>query len=149
MKINDIIKERVEVKKIDWNSDPDIGWFLETDPCRIYYGTDINDVETILEKGIFADDDGYVKCAMEPHTAHYHATPLTESVDDNVRVIFVVDIPQDFSTANPLYTEFDKEKDLYENWGKSDVEFYALTDIYVPKHIPAKFIKGYMIKNDC
>lgn len=147
MKIGDIVKEHIAVKKLDWVQDPDIGWFLESNPCRVYYGAHQDDVADIMENGIFADDDGYVKCAIEPHTAHFHATPLTESVENDKRVVFVIDIPQEFSKANPLYTEFDKEKNLYESWGKSDAEFYALTDISVPKHIPVKYIKGYMVKN--
>jgi len=148
MKITELIKERVDVNKIDWVDDPSIGWILESSPCRIYYGAQHDDLVSIMENGIYASDDGYVKCSMEPRTAHFQATPLTESIDNDNRVVLVIDIPESFSAANPLYTDFDREKDLYESWGKSDSEFYALYDISVPKHIPVEYIKGYMIKND-
>ena len=62
----------------------------------------------------------------------------------------VVDLPQGFTTKNPIFTENDKvtNKELYEGWGKSDVEYYALVEVFVPKYIPVNYIKGYMVKND-
>ena len=123
---------------------------MDFDPLRIYYGTSENEVANILENGIYADESGYVKCALEPYTAHYHAMPLLETYDKDNRVVFVIDIPTNHSTNNPLYIESgpSTDKDLYESWGKSDVEFYALVDVTTPKHIPISCIKGYMVKDD-
>ena len=149
MKISDLVTEQVKTKKIDWAEDPTIGWFMDHDPLRVYYGASESDVANILENGIYADESGYVKCALEPYTAHLHAMPLLETYDKDNRVVFVIDIPTNQSTSNPLYVEKGSatDKDLYESWGKSDVEFYALVDIKTPKHIPVNFIKGYMIKD--
>lgn len=149
MKTFDLISEHTTTKKIDWIDDPSVGWFLESNPCRLYVGVHEDDILDILENGIFADDDGYIKCALEPYTAYFHAMPLTESVTDDKRAIVVVDLPQSFTVNNPIYTESDRvmNKDLYEHWGKSDVEYYALVDVFVPKHIPVNYIKGYMVKN--
>jgi hypothetical protein len=38
-------------------------------------------------------------------------------------------------------------KDAYLSWkqqGKSDQEYYAITEIRIPKHLDAKYIKGIM-----
>ena len=150
MKISQLVTEHVKAKKLDWIEDPVIGWFMESDPVRVYYGANESDVADILENGIYADENGYVKCALEPYTAHHHAMPLTETYDKDNRVVFVIDIPTNHTTHNPLYIKDQAatNKDLYESWGKSDVEFYALVDVESPKHIPVSYIKGYMIKND-
>ena len=150
MKTFDLVSEQTTSKKLEWTDDPSIGWFLESNPCRLYIGANEDNISDILENGIFADDDGYIKCALEPHTAHFNAMPLTESVSDDKRVIVVVDLPQGFTTKNPIYTENNKvtNKELYEGWGKSDVEYYALVEVFVPKYIPVNYIKGYMVKND-
>ena len=150
MKSTDLFVSRPTTKKIEWESDPSIGWFMESNPFRVYYGAPKDEVANILENGIFADDDGYVKCALEPYTAHYQAMPLTESCENDKRVVFIVDIPTNYSIKNPVYTEDARvtDKELYENWGKSDAEYYALAEVCIPKHIPVTCIKGYMIKND-
>lgn len=149
MKTFDLVSEQTTTKKIEWTDDPLTGWFLESNPCRLYIGVQEDNISNILENGIFADDDGYIKCALEPYTAHFHAMPLTESVTDDKRAIVVVDLPQSFTVNNPIYTESEKvtNKDLYEAWGKSDAEYYALVEVLVPKYIPANYIKGYMVKN--
>ena len=150
MKSFDLFETLIYTKKIDWESDPFIGWFMESNPFRVYYGAHIDEAANILENGIFADDGGYIKCALEPYTAYYQAMPLTESYDNDKRVVFVIEIPAEYSTKNPVYTEDIRvtDKELYENWGKSDAEYYALAEVGIPKHISIGYIKGYMVKND-
>ena len=150
MRKSELIEQAIKSKKIDWISDPEIGWFLESDPIRLYYGAKENEIASILENGIYADENGYVCCSLDPYTANYHAMPLTESYNEDKRVVFVIDIPASYTAKNPFFVESERitDKKLYEKWGKSDVEFYALENVEVPKHIPVKFIKGYMVKND-
>lgn len=150
MKKSELFEQNIKSKKIDWISDPEIGWFMESNTIRLYYGASEKDINSILENGIYADDNGYVRCSLEPYTAYYHAMPLTESYKEDKRVVFVMDIPASYTSKNPLFIESETitNKKLYESWGKSDVEFYALADVEVPRHIPVKFIKGYMVKND-
>lgn len=150
MKSSELFEQQVKSKKMDWVNDPDIGCFLANNPVKLYYGTSENRVKSVFENGIHADDTGYICCALEPYTANSQAMPLTESYDSDKRVVFVIEIPVSYSKTHPFYCESEKvlDKKLYESWGKSDVEFYALVNVEVPNHIPAKFVKGYMTKDD-
>jgi hypothetical protein len=147
MKSSEFFEQQLKFKKMAWVSDPSIGWFMNADPVRLYYGAPTSQLKSIFENGIYANDAGYVVCALDPYTANYHV-PLTENEDR--RAIVVIDIPSSYTKNRPFYIESKKitDKDLYESWGKSDVEFYALADVEVPLHIPNKYIKGYMVKND-
>ena len=115
-----------------------------------------------MKEGIYAGSDGYVLCAAEPNTAYLHAAMrcmLREnkydsfSVPSKTRAIFVLDVPLRYLNEKHLLAEGDKaeylkNKELYEEWGKSDVEYYSLIDVKIPEHIPVDFVKGYMIRND-
>lgn len=158
MKIDQIVKEDVSVRRLKWTNNPTIGWIREGQLCRLYYGTPLNKVKAILREGIFAGDDGYILCAAEPNTAYSHAAMrilMSESKYNTVsittnRAVFVVDVPRLFlKTAvieNDQYNRFTTRK-LYESWGKSDVEYYALIGVKVQSHIPVRHLKGYMVKD--
>lgn len=150
MKLSEL-KVIADDKKLEWNADPKLGWFMESDPLTLYYGAQKKEVEAILENGIFADDSGFVTCAFEPYTAYSQGAVLTESIDQQERVVFIIEMPLAYNEKHPVFVEDDKivNKELYEEWGKSDSEYYALVEAKVAKLIPINFIKGYMIKNDC
>lgn len=150
MKPSELFDQHVKSKKMEWVNDPDIGCFVTSDLVKLYYGASANQIKFVFENGIHADDTGYICCALEPYTANSHAMPLTESYEEDSRVVFVVEMPASYSKTHPIYCESEKisDKELYESWGKSDAEFYALVKVEVPNHIPAKFIKGYMVKDD-
>lgn len=156
MKINQLIEQEVKNRKLKWNNRPDIGWLIESDTIRLYYGTDIRNTKKIFKEGIYANTDGYVLCAAEPNTAQLHSVirilseskQTDHSISNNQKAIFIVDVPKKYT--NQINSEarlYDKE--LYESWGKSDIEYYALVDVKIKNHIPVDWIKGYMIQNDC
>lgn len=78
-----------------------------------------------------------------------------KSTPMNQRVVFVLKIPKAFvlknmapergamqSTKNRL-----KDKQEYLDWKRTDTEYYALTEIRLPKKVDKKFIVGYMISS--
>ncbi len=152
MKFSELLNNSVMDKKMKWEDDPKIGWFMESDPITLYYGTQQNNIDAILEQGILADSSGYVTCAIEPYTAFSQGSLLTESISKQKRVVFVIEMPLEFSKNNPIVVENGYEKlengELYEEWGKSDVEYYALIEAKISKLIPVNFIKGYMVRDD-
>ena len=158
MKFDSIIDEAFGNKVLGWTTNPSIGWVADSNMMRFYYGTEEKKVRQILRDGIYAGDDGYVLAAAEPNTALMHATmrmPLKENrmfADVKQNVVMVIDIPRSYLAKKHLVVENDNEnrftnKKLYEGWGKSDVEYYALIDVLIPECIPSKYIKGYMKKN--
>lgn len=151
MKFSELLENSVVDKKLKWETDPTIGWFMESNPITLYYGTQQNNISAILEQGILADNSGYVTCAIEPYTAFSQGLLLTESIATQKRVVFVIEMPLEFSKKNPIVVEDGYEKlensKLYEEWGKSDAEYYALIEAKISKLIPVNFIKGYMVRD--
>lgn len=165
--------EIITEQKMRWNKNPTIGWWLDKDPVRFYHGTHSRNLEGILEGGIYAPTSGptanWVSLALEPNTAHGYASMSgaggeTEfrAAGANValtphseRTVFVLDLPQSYflplmAPARGAMSESrDKlnNKNRYEEWaksGKTDQEYYQITEIRLPKHVPAKYIVGYM-----
>ena len=157
MKFDQIIDEAANSRILGWTNNPNIGWISDADPMRFYYGSHATKVKQILRNGIYAGDDGYVLLAAEPHSAIAHASmraPVTEGImfsDSGESVVFVVEFPRDYLAKKHLLVENDRQsrftnKELYEEWGKSDAEYYALIEVRVPEYIPVEFIKGYTKK---
>ncbi len=157
MKFDHIIDETANSRVVGWIDNPNIGWISDADPMRFYYGAPATKVKQILRDGIFASDDGYVLLSAEPHSSLAYAkmrTPLTEDImfsDEEQSVVFIVEFPRNYLAKRHLLVENDKQsrftnKELYEEWGKSDVEYYALIEVRVPEYIPVEFIKGYTTK---
>lgn len=157
MKFDQIIDEAVNSRVIGWNNNPSIGWIAGSDLMHFYYGTDVTKVKQILRDGIYAGDDGYVLLAAEPYSALAHSQMRSQLIegmmfDDNDDIIIVVEFPRNYLAKKHLLVENDSagrftNKELYENWGKSDVEYYALIEVRVPEYVPVEFIKGYTKNN--
>ncbi len=157
MKFDQMMNEAVNSRTLGWINNPSLGWIAGSELMRFYYGTNTTKVKQILRDGIYAGDDGYVLLATEPYSALEHSqmrSPLIEGMmfDDNDGIVFVVEFPRNYLSKKHLLVENDREerftnKELYENWGKSDVEYYALIEVRVPEYIPVEFIKGYTKNN--
>lgn len=150
MIFNEIVKEEIKSKKLDWNNNPDIGDIKNSKTVSLYYGTYTKDVKNIFREGIYAGKDGYVLCALEPYTAIAYAA-MSDSLKESAvplqdRIIFKINIPRRFVSNNIVVNNNNGD---YKDWGKSDVEYYALNEVRISNHIPVEFIEGYMIKNDC
>lgn len=162
-------------KHMKWNGNPEIGWWLDNDPVRFYHGTHIRNKDGILKEGIFAPESGptagYISLALEPNTSFAYASmsgaggesgfraagQKAASTPSRERIVFVLDIPQSYFKTKmaPARGNMDTErtkltsKSRYETWAKSnksDQEYYQITEIRLPKHVPAKYIVGYMTK---
>ena len=129
-------------------------------------------MDFISKQGIVSPTDGptagYVSLALEPNTAFGYAsmsgvggestfrkagkrvksTPVAE------RAVFVLEIPKEYvvkhmaSERGAMQSTKGKliDKKMYDEWNKSDSEYYALTEIRLPDNVPTKFIKGFMKK---
>lgn len=162
-------------RQIKWNGNPTIGWWLDNNPVTFYHGTHIRNKDGILKDGIFAPESGptagYVSLALEPNTSFAYASmsgaggesgfrgagQKATSTPPKERIVFVLHIPQSYFKTRmaPARGAMDVErtklttKSRYETWaktGKTDQEYYAITEIRLPKHVPAKYIVGYMLK---
>lgn len=156
-----------------WKVPTSIGWWLDNDPITFYHGTHVDNLEWVLEHGLVAPKEGptagWVSLALEPFTGRGYAAMSgmggessfraagnkAKSTPMNQRVVFVLKIPKAFvlknmapergamqSTKNRL-----KDKQEYLDWKRTDTEYYALTEIRLPKKVDKKFIVGYMISS--
>ena len=163
-------KEFPSKKQYAWNNNPKIGWWEDRKSVIFYHGTHYSRLLNILESGIKAPKSGptanWVSMALEPHTAFGYASMGGESsfraagakakhIPSNERVVLVAKIPMSFIKSNMeknFRGNIDSTKDnltnktKYDNWNKSDQEYYALTELRFPKKLDPKFIIGYMIK---
>jgi hypothetical protein len=161
------------IKKISWAKMPKIGWWLENDKITFYHGTHFRNLEFIEKNGILAPTSGptagWVSLALTNTTAFGYAAmsgaggesgfraagSKVTSTPPKDRIVFVLKIPKSYvlknmapergamqSTKNRL-----KDRNEYEKWSKTDMEYYDLTEIRFPKKVPKKFIVGYMQKS--
>lgn len=157
MKIESIFEDTTKRKRLSWDGNPSIGWLLNNNKINLYHGITLEKLDSVFKEGIYADDSGFVLCSAEPNTALYQAQMNAVLREDRIktlpskdRAVCVITLPSLFLYNKQLVVENDlsnrfTDNKLYESWGKSDAEYYALIDVNVPNHIPVEFIKGYMI----
>ncbi len=175
MRYRDLLESSLfeAVGEIPWNKNPKIGWIWDQDPITFYHGTHYSRLEAVLENGLKAPETGptagWVSLALDPHTgAGYAAMHGGESsfraagakavhVPMKDRRILVLKIPRDYVLQHmaPARGNMANERDKLENkerylkWvasGKTDQEYYAITEIRLPKVVPPQFIVGWMRK---
>jgi len=166
MKARNLLLLLEYIKQQKFNPSPKIGWWLDNDPITFYHGTHIRNKEYVEKEGLMSSE-GWVSLALEPNTAFGYAsmsgvggeknfrksTTKVEYVKPKDRIVFVVRLPKSLilkkmapergamqSTKTKLVN-----KSEYEGWKKSDQEYYALTEIRIPKVEP-KYIVGFEIK---
>ncbi len=155
MKINSLVNVAAENKKMLWNNDPKIGWVFESESITLYYGTIQSNVTKILREGIYAGEDGHILCSLEPNTAVIHST-MRSLISESGRpftmvdtpIVFAVNFPYSFYSKMVIFEDPNERmnQEIYESWGKSDVEYYAFINIGIPDHISVERITGYMVK---
>lgn len=168
MRYNELYEEASE---LPWNSNPSIGWIWDNNPITFYHGTHISNLDKVLQHGLIAPSEGptagWVSLALEPNTSKGYASMSGgESsfrkaggnafhVPISKRIILVLQIPKEYvlnhmaGARGNMDSERDKlkNKNRYKQWiasGKSDQEYYALTEIRLPDMVPATFIIGWM-----
>lgn len=173
MKIRDLFEAKLPGA---WNRNPQIGWWMDNDPIRLYHGTHERNLDSIIKNGISAPSSGptagWVSLAIEPNTAHGYASMSgmggesefrvangnAKHTPENERIVLVLEIPKDYLISHmaPARGNVDEYRDRLTNktkyleWkaaGKTDKEYYAIAEIRLPKHVPAKYIVGYMKKS--
>ena len=161
-----------KLKEVAINRFPKIGWWLDNNVITFYHGTHEKNIPFIEKNGIVAPTSGptanWVSLALEPNTGHGYAAmsgaggesafraagSKVISVPHEQRVTFIIKLPKKLVVERmaPERGSMDltkdrlKKKELYEQLtkkGMSDSEYYALTEIRMPKVIPARYIAGY------
>jgi hypothetical protein len=159
------------IKKKSWDKNPKIGWWLDNKKITAYHGTHINNIDWVVQNGLKAPTEGYtagiVSLAMEPNTAWGYASmsgaggeveslrnagAAVKSTSHKERVVFILEFPKSFLlkhiSAIDYRTSQDKlsNKELYDEWTKTDQEYYMMTELKFKGTVDPKFIKGYMTK---
>jgi len=170
-----ITKVNTFAREIPWVKNPSIGWWLDEQNVTFYHGTHSRNLEGILATGIYAPKSGptagMVSLALEPNTAFGYASMSgtggessfraagnsVSTTPPSDRVVFKLIIPQSYFLSRMAqqrghvqeYVNRLKDRSLYfeaKTKHKQDQEYYAITEIRLPKFVPAKYIKGYMFK---
>jgi hypothetical protein len=159
-----------ESKKLPWIKNPEIGWWRDSDPLRVYHGTHKDNLESVLKNGLNQKDKdtGKISLALDPFTAFGYAAmsggessfrkagekAVTTSIEDRVVVIFeipmewILEFYDETLSGNVGIAKVHlKDKEIYDKWNKTDKEYYAVTELRVKQVVPKKFIVGYSFKN--
>lgn len=156
-----------EARKLQWNRNPDIGWWKDQDILTLYHGTHEDNLSDILKNGLNKfHPNGHISLAFDPNTAHGYASmhggetrfmaagKKARHVPEEERVVLAFEIPMKWleknmdarlggNTGNKKKLQ---DKSLYDDWKGEDQQYYQLLEIRVNKVIPTKFLKGYMKK---
>lgn len=154
--------------EVQWNNDPQIGWWLDQDPVTFYHGTHIDNLENVLQNGLIGSEyaEGWVSLAVDPFTAAGYASmsggeqsfrgagAKSKHVPLEERVVFIIQIPQsDFlPKIAPQRGNVARERgrlsnrEWYDEFNGRDVEYYLATEIRYPNRVPPQFIKGFMYR---
>lgn len=167
------IKDLFEAKELPSNYHPNIGWWLDSDPVTFYHGTHTNNLQGVLENGLYAPKEGptanWISLALDPVTARGYAsmgggeTSFRKAggkavhIPKEQRIVFVIQLPQSYFLPKmadarghmDVQRSKLKDKNLFlqfkeEHPNYPDTKYYELTEIRLPGHISPKFIVGWM-----
>lgn len=131
------------MRKLLWESNPKIGFWINNDPIKLYYGTPFNP-DIIAKIGIIAPTKRWVSMNIDPYTAQ-------EKIGDGF--VIVTEIPMNwlFPRMDQRLgdnTNAEKErllrKELYDKWSREDWRYYLNTEIHVVNSVPSRYIVGFM-----
>ena len=148
-----------EIKLLEWNGQPEIGWWLDNKKITVYYPIKFSRLTELFTESID-------KVFLDPNTAFGSLSvnpPLTPEatytrIDDAERAICIFEIPTTRFTdllekTNPKLTHDQynkwifKVKQHYQQYVVArDQEFYSYITLYLNKPLSKKYFKGYMIK---
>lgn len=154
-------------KRIPFDSEPQIGWWQDRDPLILYHGSNIKNLDSILDNGLTRKDPrtGMISLAFDPNTARAyasmyggeaefrHAGARAAYVPMKDRVVIVCRVPKswlqehmDKTLGGNLVDEKKRlqDKDLYQEFNGPDFKYYELAELRVDTAVPANFIEGYM-----
>ncbi len=146
--------------QMPWNSDPTIGWWLDSDTITLYHGTHKDRVASILENGLSSPDSGRTAdttfLALEPFTARGYGSMSGEiefraagakakhvSMEERATIVF--EFPKEYVEQNMIWVNPKLvNRESYEKFVGSDTEYYELAEVQHPGNISTEFIVGYM-----
>lgn len=133
------------MKRLPWIRNPDIKFWIDNDPVRLYYGIDQLELEWIETNGIRNWKSRWVSLSLEPNTA------LLKNTDN--ALVMVIDLPTKWMMEHMDQRlggnrEGDKrrllDRELYNKWIRPDFEYYAGLQIYIANFVPERYITGFM-----
>ena len=173
MRLFEFIVEN-QSRQLAWQGNPNIGWWEDQDVLRLYHGTHVRNVDSVLANGLTRKDPttGMISLALEPNTAYGYASmsgtggeasfraagSKVEHTPQQERAVFVLDVPMtwirqhydpNLSGNIGQAKEHMRSKEKYVEWMKKyndDQSYYALAELRVRTAVPPNFIVGYMIK---
>ena len=168
MKIKELLESINSIPQLLWNSNPQIGWWEDSNKIRLYHGTDILHLDSFAKDGLNRPDPktGMYSFALEPFTARAFATMGGEArflaakskamvVPQDRRCAIVFDLPlswvkqnmdHDLHGNDPEHKLRLRDRELYNNWNRGDQQYYQLCEIRVSTPVNSHFIIGYMIR---
>lgn len=169
--IQNVRRDYSNIKKIKWTNNPKIGWWEDRTSLIMFHGTHYSNLPKILESGIFAPSSGptagWVSMAFDPFTSFGYASMTggesnfraaggkARTAKPYERCILVCKFPMTWVKQNmnekltgnmPQMRKHLTDKNLYDNWKKTDHEYYMACELQFPTKIDKKFIVGYMFK---
>lgn len=129
------------MRKLRWENNPELGFWMDNDPVRFYCGTPFSP-DLIGTIGLLSPL--WVTLCLDPYSA-------LRRIEDGY--VLVLEIPakwmmdhMDQRLGNNKKDVQDRllGKDLYLKWGKSDFEYYNEAEIRIVKQVPPRYIVGYM-----
>ena len=151
----------------------ELGWWFDHDPIKLYHGTHVDHLQSIIENGLSAHAHGTaagaVSMALDPKTAYAWAgfsgaggesvfrqgSEAAITPQEN-RMVLELSIPKDFISdlLQPAVSDTAilnyklQDKAVYEAEkaaGVNDLDYYALTEVRLPQ-VPAKYITRILTK---
>ncbi len=133
------------MKKIAWDRNPKINWWLENDPVRFYHNITLSNLPIVSKEGIKAatsgPEAGNVSLFLEPNSA------IVKKED---QAILIVDLPLRWMFSH-MSRRMDGEKnrltnkDQYEKWTRTDHEYYKGSMLRIRNLVPRRFIVGFTV----
>lgn len=132
------------MKRLLWVRNPDIKFWIDNDPVRLYYGIDQLELLWIETNGIRNWKTRWVPLSLEPNTAL--------KITDNALVV-VIDLPTKWMMEHMDQRlggnrEADKrrllDRKLYSKWKRPDFEYYAGLQINIANFVPKRYITDFM-----
>jgi hypothetical protein len=138
------------MKIIAWQNNPDIGWWLDNEPLKLYFGCSNTDVPNIDRGGIRSLSTGpnafAISVSLDPGTAY---SKINSNVMQKDRAVLHVRVPlRWFMSAfdSDLSGVRDKQrlldKDMYEKFTRSDLDYYKGFQVRIRSNIPRRFVVG-------
>lgn len=135
------------MRKFPWNRNPKINWWLDNDTIRFYQSVDLSNLSVIDKVGLKAahggPESGNVALYLDPYSA--------KSDSKEEQAILIIDLPFRWMLMHmSKVMDGDRkrltEKGSYEQWTRTDHEYYKGAMVRIKNVVPRRFVTGFMVK---